>query len=303
MIPTFHAKWGVSSNEIIVTGYSNLLRKDIIGTKAVNVALAINRENYDWKLDGNKVVFTGKPYTVTYYDTDGTTVINTEQVPYGEVPSYVCTKAPYEANAYVFKGWDPAPVAVTGEASYVSRGFDTVERKCTVTWMNDDGVTVRKTEQVKYNNTPVYDGAIPTKAADAQYTYSFKGWDRAITAATDDVIYTATYNKTVNKYTVTWVNYDGTVLYKAEYEYGQMPVYSGTEPTRASDNDRSYTFTGWDKDAGAVTGDTTYRAVYKENREGGTSLTDSIKAFTNKLLDTIRSLFDRVRSIFSFLPC
>jgi uncharacterized repeat protein (TIGR02543 family) len=53
-------------------------------------------------------------YTVTYYDTDGTTVLYTEQVAYGVTPSYIPTK-----DGYFFAGWTTDLVAVTGEASYV----------------------------------------------------------------------------------------------------------------------------------------------------------------------------------------
>ena len=72
----------------------------------------------------------------------------------------------------------------------------------TITWKNGDDVI--KTEQVEYGKVPVYSGETPTKAATAQYTYTFKGWDPEVVAVTGDATYTATYTETVNKYKITW---------------------------------------------------------------------------------------------------
>lgn len=54
-----------------------------------------------------------RTYTITYLDSDGVTVLKTEQLPYGTVPSYVPT-----SSSGIFKEWIPAPTAVTGNASY-----------------------------------------------------------------------------------------------------------------------------------------------------------------------------------------
>lgn len=56
---------------------------------------------------------TVREYTITYLDSDGVTVLKTEQLPYGTVPSYVPT-----SSSGVFQEWFPAPTAVTGNASY-----------------------------------------------------------------------------------------------------------------------------------------------------------------------------------------
>ena len=54
-------------------------------------------------------------YTITFYDSDGTTVLTTKTVAYGSVPSYTPTKEGYDHG-----GWTPTPVAVTGNASYTA---------------------------------------------------------------------------------------------------------------------------------------------------------------------------------------
>lgn len=54
-------------------------------------------------------------YTITYYDSDGTTVLKTESLAYGAMPSYEPTK-----DNFVFSGWNPTPVAVAGNISYTA---------------------------------------------------------------------------------------------------------------------------------------------------------------------------------------
>lgn len=66
----------------------------------------------------NKTVYaiftaTVRYYTITYYDDDGVTVLNTESLAYGSVPSYTPTK-----DGAVFDSWSPNLATVTGDASY-----------------------------------------------------------------------------------------------------------------------------------------------------------------------------------------
>lgn len=57
---------------------------------------------------------TVRKYTVTYYDADGTTVLHTEQVAYGENSNYIHRK-----NGYRFCGWTPEPSNITSDISCV----------------------------------------------------------------------------------------------------------------------------------------------------------------------------------------
>ena len=57
-----------------------------------------------------------RSYTITYYDSDGTTVLKTETLAYGSTPNYVPSK-----DGYNFEGWTTAIATVTGDASYVSK--------------------------------------------------------------------------------------------------------------------------------------------------------------------------------------
>ena len=130
----------------------------------------------------------------------------------------------------------------------------------TVTWKNWDG-TMLGTSPVNYGTIPTYNGT-PARAADTQYTYRFIGWTPEPVPVMGNAEYTAVYEKELRSYTVRWLNWDGTELYRTTEEYGATPVYGGVTPTRADDGVNSYTFSGWNQTVTAVTGDTTYTAQF-----------------------------------------
>ena len=110
-------------------------------------------------------------------------------------------------------------VSTTVAGSYVKKvvnGYDntfSVETYKIVTFVDEDGTTVLQTVgNLRIGDTPAYTEATPTKAATAQYTYTFTGWDDgttqygptdALPAVTGAAEYTATYSSTVNNYKVT----------------------------------------------------------------------------------------------------
>lgn len=69
------------------------------------------------------------------------------------------------------------------------------------------------------------------------------------------------------KYTITWVDEDGTVLATEEYDGGSMPEYKGETPTKASDDTYDYTFSNWSPALTVVTADTTYKAEFFKTRK------------------------------------
>jgi len=91
-------------------------------------------------------------------------------------------------------------------------------------------------------------------------------WDEFKTALTETITenttYIATFTSTVNKYTVLWVVEGATTT--EDVEYGVVPEYKGTTPTKASANGYVYTFTGWDPEIVAVEGIATYTAQFDE---------------------------------------
>ena len=70
-------------------------------------------------------------------------------------------------------------------------------------------------------------------------------------------------NKKAKTYTVTWQNYDGTVIEKDEnLAKGVVPTFDSNTPIRDDDAHNYYIFKGWDKEIEAVKGDATYIAQY-----------------------------------------
>ena len=75
----------------------------------------------------------------------------------------------------------------------------------------------------------------------------------------------ANYSSTPQTYTVTWQNYDGTVLETdTDVAYGATPEYNGATPTRPNTTDYRYYYIGWDKTLAPVAGDVTYTAQFYE---------------------------------------
>ena len=64
--------------------------------------------------------------------------------------------------------------------------------------------------------------------------------------------------------TVTWNNWNGSLLAQDTVAEGETPVYTGATPTRAADDTYSYTFSGWSPTVSAVTGDVTYTAQFTQ---------------------------------------
>ena len=70
----------------------------------------------------------------------------------------------------------------------------------------------------------------------------------------------------MNKYTVTFVDEDGTTVLKAAtaYDYGTLAadIEKPADPTKAATQQYTYTFNGWSPAVANVTADATYRATY-----------------------------------------
>ena len=253
-----------------------------------NVEYQPNKKVFVDANDDNNLyaVWQVKTYTVTWVDEDGTTLIDQKDYEYGAMPKFEGvepTKAADAQYTYTFKGWDKDYTEVKGNQTYVAV-YEKTTNKYTVKWVDEDGTTLIDQKDYEYGAIPKFEGVEPTKAADAQYTYTFKGWDKDYTEVKGNQTYVAVYEKTTNKYTVKWVDEDGTTLIdQKDYEYGAIPKFEGVEPTKAADAQYTYTFKGWDKDYTEVKGNQTYVAVYEKTTnkytvkwvdEDGTTLID-----------------------------
>ena len=135
------------------------------------------------------------------------------------------TKAATAETVYTFAGWSPEIAEVKADATYTATYAESV-RQYTVTFLDEDGETVLQSGKTDYGETPAYADGTPTKAATAQYTYTFTGWSPALATVTGDATYTAQFGSTVNAYTVTWKNDDGSVIDATTVAYGETPAHA-----------------------------------------------------------------------------
>jgi glucan-binding YG repeat protein len=144
--------------------------------------------------------------------------------------------------------------------------YDETVRKYTVEYKNGDEVLA--SYEVEYEAAvPAYEGETPVKEGNAQYSYTFAGWDPAIAEGakvTENMTFTAQFTESVNSYKVTW-KVDGQEDLVETYEYNTMPSYkNGATPTKEPTAEFTYTFAGWEPAVVAVTGDATYTAKFME---------------------------------------
>jgi hypothetical protein len=184
-------------------------------------------------------------YVVAFEDWDGS-VLWAELVEEGGAAT---APADPEREGWSFLGWDTAFDNVTQDIT-VTAVYQPEGESCTVTFVDWDG-TVLSTQQVVIGY-----GAI-APADPVREGYTFIGWDCDFSSVTGDLTVTAQY--AINTYTVTFVDWDGTVLSTQTVEYGSAAA-APADPER-----EGYTFIGWDCDFSSVIGDLTVTAIYEEN--------------------------------------
>ena len=207
-----------------------------------------------------------RKYAITFKN--GTTTLQTSSVAYGTKPSYTGstpTKSSTDKYAYTFKGWNPSVETVTGTATYTAV-FDSTLRKFAITFKN--GTTTLQTSDVTYGIKPSYTGSTPTKTSTDKYSYTFKGWNPTITSVTGAATYTAVFDSTLRKYTITFKN-GTTTLQRSDVAYGTKPSYTGNTPTKKATNKYTYKFKGWNPAIAAVTKAATYQAVFDSSKVTG----------------------------------
>ena len=226
-----------------------------------------------------------RPYVITFANYNGDPVQNIE-FGYDSHPTYNGAD-PTRANSgfwsYNFIGWvdkdetfyakgAELPV-VKGVATYTAR-YEAVDwtPEYTITFKDGDN-KVLTTQTARMNVVPEYAGVTPTKAATAQYTYTFNNtWSPAIVAATKNETYTAQFDSELRSYTITFCNETGRELSSATFDYGATPVYGGEMPKKARTGSAVYTFDGWSSTMGGaklaelptVTGAATYYAHFSD---------------------------------------
>lgn len=194
--------------------------------------------------------FTIKTFTTTTANsTGGTASVNKSSVEYGG--SAIWTATP--STGYNFSKWsngstaNPLTVSNITANTHITPVF--VLKSYTVTW-NPNGGSVSPTSTTKTHGSTLGTLPTPTRAADVQYTYTFKGWFTAATGGTQvsasttvtkNVTYYAQWTATPKSYTATFNGNGGgtpnpsTITKTYGSELGTLPTCSRT----------GYTFLGW----------------------------------------------------------
>ena len=170
-------------------------------------------------------------------------------------------------TGYNFVNWTKKDgTQVSTDATYAFKAAGDVEyvanfelKTYTVKFLNYDGEELQSST-VNHGVTPVYSGKTPEHPADAQYTYTFSGWDNAIAAATSDQTYKAQFNTIVNQYTITVNAENGTVTGAGTYDYGTSVTITATPDT-------GYEFVNWTKAGVEVSTDASYTFTVTEDAE------------------------------------
>ena len=261
-------------------------------------------------------------YTITFYNEDGISILEEVTVGYGEnviYPQNNPVKNASESHTYTFDKWvttkngiieDDLSNVIKDRNVYAS--FKSEIRKVTVYILSNNSYGTISTNvlndvdygtEIKVVNNKLYIGnsVIEANAIDSndQFSYEFVKWE-ADSKVTHNTNIMANFNRSVNKYTITWMQ-DDIVLATEEVEYGQTPKYKGEIPTKPTLNEIDYTFNGWSPYVSNVTGNAVYHAQFTESihkyqikfyDEDGITLLNSIalvygeKAIYNNALPT-----------------
>ncbi|MBQ7160922.1 MAG: polysaccharide deacetylase family protein [Clostridia bacterium] len=125
--------------------------------------------------------------------------------------------------------------------------------------------TVLSQIYVKHGGKAVYRASVPVKPSEKEYVYSFSGWDKPLEPIEKDTTFKAQFTRKDRYYIVSYVNWDGKLLYKDSVKYNGTSKYKGAAPDRPQDEAYTYSFYGWDKPLSPITADTVITAKYEKN--------------------------------------
>ena len=169
-------------------------------------------------------------FTVTFKD--GEKVLETQTVEYEAAATAPDTARLSPPEGMHFAKWDKDFSKVTEDIE-VSAVYEI--NFYTVIFKN--GETTLKIEKVKHG-----DSATPPNNPPDTPTAKFVGWDKSFDNVTSDIIVNAKFE--TKKFTLTFINFDGTTVYTAEVEYGA----SISDHFETADNDATYDATILDYD-------------------------------------------------------
>lgn len=187
-------------------------------------------------------------FEVKFIDHDNT-VLSREDVQYG---SSANPPANPSRDGYEFVGWDKSYENVKSDLE-IKAIYNEIAETYTVTFVDYNDVVLKVEENIVEGDSATAP-ANPTREG-----YEFTGWDTDFSNVTSNLVVRALYNKLPERYTVTFVDFDGTVL-KAEADI----LEGGAATPPANPIREGYDFIGWDKEFTNVTESITVTALYKE---------------------------------------
>ena len=201
-------------------------------------------------------------YTITWQYDNGSLIDQTACL-FGEIPTHVDPTKPANAQyTYTFKGWDPAVVSVTGDATYTAQ-FDSTLIEYHID-TNPGGEPIEGGD-VHIDGTPTYGETIILTPVEEE-GYEFDHWSdgntdnpRSIVVTGDSAIYPVFVKK---QYLILFINYNGSVLQSDNVEHGVTPVYNEATPIKPATAQYTYTFKEWSPAIVAATAPATYTAQY-----------------------------------------
>ena len=228
-----------------------------------------------------KLFYDRNKYTIIWKDGNNET-LKTEDVFYEATPIYsgvTPTKTATAQYTYTFNDtWSPEIESVTTWATYTAQFDATVNSYIINIESNDTDMWTISTWEinVEYGAAIVESGnkitigwveieATPNPA-DAQYTYEFDSWTNTCGS---ELVWTCTiqakFKKTLNKYTITWRNDDGSLIDTTMVAYGTLPTHA--DPTKVDTEDYTYTFAWWTPNVEEVVWEAEYTAVFTEHKK------------------------------------
>lgn len=243
---TVYVKWTINKytvtfmdGEKVLATFTNVTHGDTV--TAPEVPEKDGKTFSKWDKDFSKVtsdltinaVYDVDTFTVTFKD--GEKVLETQTVEYEAAATAPDTARLSPPEGMHFAKWDKDFSKVTEDIE-VSAVYELNEY--TVTFKN--GETTLKTEMVKHGfaaTAPnVYDTA----------TKKFVGWDKSFDNVTSDIVVNAKWE--TKKFTLTFINFDGTTVYTAEVEYGaSISDHFETADSAATYDTKILDYDGWYK--------------------------------------------------------
>lgn len=243
---TVYVKWTINKytvtfmdGEKVLRAFTNVPHGDTV--TAPEVPEKDGKTFAKWDKDFSKVtsdltinaVYDVDTFTVTFKD--GEKVLETQTVEYEAAATAPDTARLSPPEGMHFAKWDKDFSKVTEDIE-VSAVYELNEY--TVTFKN--GETTIKVVEVKHG-----DPATPPNVFDTP-TEKFVGWDKSFDNVTSDLIVNAKFE--TKKFTLTFINFDGTTVYTEEVEYGaSISDHFETADSAATYDTTILDYVGWYK--------------------------------------------------------